>query len=305
MDARKFRDTAYTADGKRRASVTLRALETLWVNTGTLCNLACANCYIESSPSNDRLGWFRADDLRGYLDEAAARDLRSIGFTGGEPFMNPDIIELLEVALSRGHEVLVLTNAMRPMQHHRPELARLRERYGPALALRVSIDHYSAALHDAERGGGAWLRAVEGLGWLAAHGFNLSIAGRSPPGESEAEIRAGFQELFDRLGLGIDALDHARLTLFAEMDESADVPEISEDCWDILGQQSHQMMCASSRMVVRRKGAAQPSVIACTLLPHDPGFDLGPTLDAASTRLALNHPHCARFCVLGGSRCTG
>lgn len=305
LDDRKFRDPRHTAQGKLRASVELRDLETLWVNTGTLCNLSCTNCYIESSPFNDRLMWFRLDDLNGYLDEAAAQDLSTIGFTGGEPFMNPDIIALLDVSLARGHNVLVLTNAMRPMQRHKAALAMLKSRHGNALALRVSIDHFSAALHDAERGGGSWFRAMEGLVWLASNGFTVSIAGRMPPGQSEAAIRTGFQALFDRLGLDLDAQDQGRLTLFAEMDESADVPEISEECWDILGKRPDQLMCASSRMVVRRKDAETPSVIACTLLPDTPEFDLGPTLDAAGKSVALNHPHCARFCVLGGSSCAG
>jgi len=63
-------------------------------------------------------------------------------------------------------------------------------------------------------------------------------------------------------------------------------------------------MCASSRMVVKRKGEARPSVVACTLLPYDDAFDLGATLAEASRAVPLNHPHCARFCVLGGGSCS-
>jgi hypothetical protein len=63
-------------------------------------------------------------------------------------------------------------------------------------------------------------------------------------------------------------------------------------------------MCATARMVVKRKGAAHPSVVACTLLPDDPQFDLGPTLRAANGSVPLNHPHCAKFCVLGGAACS-
>jgi MoaA/NifB/PqqE/SkfB family radical SAM enzyme len=49
MDLRKFEDPFPTATGERRAQVALKALETLWFNTGTLCNLTCQHCYIESS----------------------------------------------------------------------------------------------------------------------------------------------------------------------------------------------------------------------------------------------------------------
>ena len=63
-------------------------------------------------------------------------------------------------------------------------------------------------------------------------------------------------------------------------------------------------MCSSSRMVVKRRGATHPVVLACTLLPHDAQFELGKTLEEAERDVALNHPHCAKFCVLGGASCS-
>jgi hypothetical protein len=95
------------------------------------------------------------------------------------------------------------------------------------------------------------------------------------------------------------------LVLFPEMDAGCDVPEITEACWDILGKSPSSVMCASSRMVVRRKGSTRASVVACTLVPYEPQFDLGPTLAGALGSVALNHPHCAKFCVLGGASCSG
>jgi hypothetical protein len=89
------------------------------------------------------------------------------------------------------------------------------------------------------------------------------------------------------------------------MDSAADVPEISEGCWDILHVEPSAMMCASSRMIVKSRGAERPHVVACTLLPYDPGFALGTTLTGARREVSLNHPHCARFCVLGGASCSG
>jgi hypothetical protein len=92
--------------------------------------------------------------------------------------------------------------------------------------------------------------------------------------------------------------------VFPEMDATADVPEITEECWHILGKSPDSVMCASSRMVVKRKGAPRPVVLACTLLPYDERFELGATLAAAARPVALNHPHCAKFCVLGGGACS-
>ena len=88
------------------------------------------------------------------------------------------------------------------------------------------------------------------------------------------------------------------------MDASRDVPEITTACWGILHKSPADVMCATSRMVVRRKGSARASVVACTLTPYDPQFELGPTLKDAARPVALNHPHCARFCVLGGASCS-
>ena len=63
LDPRKFQNPSITAKGEQRAHVALRALETLWFNTGTLCNLTCRNCYIESSPRNDRLVYLTATEV--------------------------------------------------------------------------------------------------------------------------------------------------------------------------------------------------------------------------------------------------
>ena len=94
--AEKFSNPDTTAKGQPRASVALDRLETLWINTGTLCNIACVNCYIESSPRNDRLEYIRAGELGALLDEIATLGLatREIAFTGGEPFMNPDMLAM-------------------------------------------------------------------------------------------------------------------------------------------------------------------------------------------------------------------
>ena len=306
LDPAKFRDPLLTATGEARARVALARLATLWFNTGTLCNIACASCYIESGPRNDRLSYLSAAEVRTFLDEEAALGLglREVGFTGGEPFMNRALPAMLDDALSRSLRALVLTNAMKPMRRFERALLDLRARHGDRLQLRVSLDHYGAARHDAERGAGSFASALDGLGWLARNGFDVSVAGRSISGESEAELRAGYARLFGGRAIALDAADPARLVLFPEMDATADVPEITERCWSILNVAPDSVMCATSRMVVKRKGAARPVVLSCTLLPYDPAFEMGERLADARGAVALNHPHCARFCVLGGASCS-
>src|ERR1700692_819059 len=103
LDPRKFRDPLVTATGERRARVALESLDTVWFNTGTLCNLTCRHCYIESSPRNDRLAYLSAAEIIEYLDEIETLRLGTtlIGFTGGEPFLNPALPEMLELVLAR------------------------------------------------------------------------------------------------------------------------------------------------------------------------------------------------------------
>jgi uncharacterized Fe-S cluster-containing radical SAM superfamily protein len=302
----KFTDPVRTLDGTERASVPLVALETLWFNTGTLCNLACAGCYIESSPTNDALVYLSAAEVTRFLDEIESNRLptREIGFTGGEPFMNPEIMTMIGDALSRGFEVLVLTNAMKPLRRHDAALLALKAEHGDRLTLRVSLDHYTRQIHEAERGADSWHKALEGLQWMSAQGFSIAVAGRLLPHENEAVARTGYAALFTSAAIAIDAKDPLRLVLFPEMDARADIAEITVDCWQILGKSPGDVMCAASRMVVHRKGEPEPRVAACTLLPYDPQFDLGGTLADASMPVRLNHPHCARFCVLGGASCS-
>lgn len=301
----KFRDPLRTAKGDVRAAAALRALETLWFNTGTLCNITCAHCYIESSPRNDRLAYLTPGEVRAFLDEIERNGLptRLIGFTGGEPFMNKDLCAMLELALSRGFETLVLTNAMAPMQQRKAPLLALRERYGSRLRVRVSLDDPRPELHDRERGQGAFEKTVEGLRWLGQNRFAVEIAGRRFSSEPEPALRAQFQLLFDAIGLAVNAADPVALVVFPEMEAAADPPEITDACWSILHKSPDELMCASARMVVRRAGQPQPVVTACTLLPYDARFEMGATLAQAAAPVSLNHPFCASFCVLGGGSC--
>jgi hypothetical protein len=88
------------------------------------------------------------------------------------------------------------------------------------------------------------------------------------------------------------------------MEAGRDVPEITTSCWGILHKAPDDVMCASARMVVKRKGAESSAVLACTLLAYDPQFELGRTLREAAQAVLLNHPYCASFCVLGGAACS-
>ncbi len=303
----KFEHPDLTADGRQRASIELKQLETLWVNTGTLCNIECGHCYIESSPSNDRLVYLTDEELSPFLDEAALMGASEIAFTGGEPFLNPDFPAMMQTSLERGFSVLVLTNAMRPMMRPsiQKRLQEIHQRFGQSLKIRVSLDHFSAARHDEERGPNAFAIALTGLHWLCEQGISFSIAARTCWGEEDATIRGGFAAMFHEKNFNLDAHNSTDLILFPEMDMATPVPEITTACWELLGKNPNDVMCANSRMIVKRKGAKAPTVLACTLIAYDHRFEMGESLKQAAQPVKLNHPHCAKFCVLGGASCTG
>jgi uncharacterized Fe-S cluster-containing radical SAM superfamily protein len=313
----KFRDPDWTANGEKRARVALDELRTLWINTGSLCNIECRNCYIDSSPNNERLAYITAREVSRFYEEIAATQLpvKEIGFTGGEPFMNSDIILMMEDALARDFSVLILTNAMQPMLRPRVRsgLLALRDNFRDRLTLRVSLDHYTKERHEEERGTDTFDKTIEGIDWLAWAGFKIALAGRTCWGESEEDARKGYAALIEARNWPVDAHDPASLVLFPEMDAREELPEITESCWGILGKDPTQVMCASSRMVVKRKGADRPVVLPCTLLPYDPAFEMGASLSEAACAdggmfahgaVKLCHPYCAEFCVLGGGSCS-
>ena len=299
----KFKNQKVTADGSNRAFIEARNIKTLWFNTGTLCNIECKNCYIESSPKNDRLVYLTFEEVKSFIDEALDKNLgtNEIGFTGGEPFMNKDIMKMIDYSLRKRLKVLVLSNAMKPMLNRTKELIKLNH---SNLTIRVSIDHYEKEKHEEIRGKNTYDVMLQGLKWLNENNFNYTLATRLLWDEKEEDLRKNFGTFIKNNNLRLDTNSPKQLVTFAEMDEKIDTPEITTSCWDILNKDPNDVMCSWSRMVVRKKNSKNPSVIACTLLPYADEFDLGETLTNSLQKIYLNHKHCSKFCVLGGSSCS-
>ena len=300
---KKFNNPLQTIDGSDRAFVEAKKLSTVWFNTGTLCNIACKNCYIESSPTNDRLSYLSFAEVKQFIDEAIEKKLgtHEIGFTGGEPFMNKEVLTMIDYSLSKGFKTLVLTNAMKPMLNRKEALLKINH---PNLTIRVSIDHYEKEKHEKIRGQNTYDVMMQGLQWLNKNQFNYALATRLLLDEDEDIVRKNFNNFIKANHLQLDAYSKKQLVTFAEMDEKQDTPEITTACWKILNKNPDEIMCSSSRMIVKKKNNVKPSVIACTLLPYDQSFDLGDSLAGSLKKIYLNHPHCSKFCVLGGSSCS-
>ena len=215
--------------------------------------------------------------------------------------MNKDIFKMIKYSLDNGFKTLVLTNAMKPMMNNKSQLLRLNHLN---LTIRVSIDHYTKEKHEEVRGPNSWEPMIEGLKWLSKNNFNYCLATRLMWGEDEDTTRNNFQKFIDQFNLKLNSKSKIQLVTFAEMDVNQDTPEITTECWKILNKEPESVMCSTSRMIVKKKGEKLLSVIACTLLPYEKEFDLGKSLKESNQKVYLNHPHCSKFCVLGGSSCS-
>ncbi|HKJ11112.1 MAG TPA: radical SAM protein [Ornithinimicrobium sp.] len=142
----------------------------LWAYTNFNCNLACVYCCAESSPKA----------AARHLDPEVAREAfaefadsggKELFLTGGEPFMHPQLDEL--VRAGEGLERTILTNAMIFGRGRRRQMLEEMDR---SVILQVSLDSATADLHDAQRGAGSWAKAMVGIGQAHELGFRVRIA---------------------------------------------------------------------------------------------------------------------------------
>lgn len=304
MNKKTFLNKNFTSEGKPRAYVKLKKIENLWFNTGTLCNLKCNDCYIESSPTNKNLQYINLKEVKKYIKEIKDNNFgtKYVGLTGGEPFMNPFILDILDYLLKQKLKVLVLSNGMRPIKLKFENLLNLPNKNN--LTIRISVDHYKKNYHEAIRGFNTWKQLINNIIWLNNKGFNLNIASKLHKNETEESLRNGFDKLFKKNQLRINAFDKSQLTVFPVMNFKNNATEITQDCWKILNKNPENIMCSNSRMIVKRKNEIDTKVLSCTLITKDKEFELGKDLASSEKKVFLNHPFCSQFCVLGNSSCS-
>jgi len=149
----------------------------LWVYTNFHCNLACDYCVVASSPRARRRS-VGLERFRALVDEALEEGFRELYVTGGEPFLEPDIVAMLAYASDRLPTV-VLTNAMLFTGRRRRELVQLSDR--ERLVIQTSLDGATPDTHDAWRGQGSFQRAVEGIAYAQQLGLAVRAAMTETP----------------------------------------------------------------------------------------------------------------------------
>src|SRR5262245_54608837 len=199
--------------------VSLGHLDDLWFQVaGTVCNLTCHHCFISCSPHNRSFGFLDLATVRRHLDASVALGVKEYYFTGGEPFLNPDMTAILELALHYG-PATVLTNGTVFKEEWLDRLARAEADSPYSLEFRVSIDGFNAEMNDPVRGSGTFERAIRGVRRLLAHGFlPIITVTRTRDDQDDAELVSGFLAM-----LRTNGYDRPRLKLLPTLRIGAEV----------------------------------------------------------------------------------
>jgi len=281
-------------------SVSVSHLDHLWFQVaGTLCNLTCRHCFISCSPKNNTFGFLSLDEVLRRLDESVALGVKEYYFTGGEPFLNPDLTEMLVATLQYG-PATVLTNGT-VLQESWLERLREAERASVySLELRVSIDGFSPAMNDPIRGAGAFDRALRGVQKLVEFGFMPMItAARTWPDADEAHVVGEFTRQLRAAGYARPRLKILpTLKLGAEVERTGgyrDSERVTPAMMD--GFDTSQLVCEHSRIVTDR------GVHVCPILIDSPESRLGASLADSLGPFPIVHGACYT-CYQFGAICT-
>lgn len=279
-------------------SVTLDALDTLWFQVGgTVCNLACSHCFVSCSPTNHTHEPMPLEQIRPYLAEAARLGIKEVYFTGGEPFLNPEMEAILAATLAVA-PATVLTNGLLldPARCHR--LHGLAETTDYSLDLRISLDGYDAASNDPIRGEGTFERILAGIANVVAAGLVPVITVTEVHAENASTSgRERFLALLRERGV-----EHPRLKVLPLFQIGAEAARShAYESWQKLSagdapeQGWDHLQCSSCRMVT------DLGVWVCPILVNEPSAKMGATLADTLGSFPLTHPACWTCHVYGVS----
>jgi sulfatase maturation enzyme AslB (radical SAM superfamily) len=279
--------------------VALAHLDDLWFQVaGTLCNLTCRHCFISCSPHNHAFGFLDLETVRRVLDESVGLGVKEYYFTGGEPFLNPDMVPILELTLRYG-PATVLTNGTVLQENWLQRLRRAEAASPYSLEFRVSLDGFTAAANDPVRGEGTFERTLHGVRQLVAGGFLPIITiTQTRDNDDPAALFDGFVRL-----LRANGYDRPRIKILPTLRLGAEVsrqrgyrPEERVTPEMMAGYDPGRLLCNHSRIVTDR------GVYVCPILIDSPDARLGATLAQAMTAYPLRHPACST-CYQYGALC--
>jgi sulfatase maturation enzyme AslB (radical SAM superfamily) len=279
--------------------VPLAHLNHLWFQVGgTLCNLQCRHCFISCSPHNHKFGFLDLPTVQKVLAESVGLGVKEYYFTGGEPFLNRDMVAILETALTYG-PATVLTNGTVLQAGWLKRLRAAEEASLYSLEFRVSLDGFTAEENDAVRGPGTFARILRGVQLLLQHGFlPILTVTRTSDEQDDGRLFAGFVKLLQSQGYTrprIKILPTLRIGAEAQRqrgygEDERVTPEMME------GYDANLLVCSQARVVTDR------GVYVCPILIEAADARLGETLQEALGPYALRHRACYT-CYQYGALC--
>jgi len=279
--------------------VPMLSLDTVWFQVaGTLCNIACTHCFISCSPTNHAHEMMTFEEIVPRLEEAKRLGVRDYYFTGGEPFMNRDMLRILDATLQQG-PATVLTNGMLLREETCLALRELIDRSEYSLDLRVSLDGFDRETHDTIRGKGVWDRVMGGLANLAAAGINPVITvTTAAEGVDTADGRARFLDVIRSFGFTKPRLKV--LSLFRISAEESRTR--AYESWERLttqgmaGADMSVLQCSTSRMITSK------GVYVCPILIDYDAARMGDTISETLKPFPLAYGAC-HTCWVDGVTC--
>jgi hypothetical protein len=237
-------------------------------------------------------------ETRPYLDESLALGVRDFYFTGGEPFLNRELLGILEDALAIAPST-VLTNATLIDAARAADLRLLEQGSRYSLEMRVSLDGLDPASNDALRGKGSFAEALDGLRELSSAGFDpIVTVAQTWDDADDGAMRTRFHDTLRDVGLArprVKVLPMFRVGREAERTRGYDDGE--RLTWEhLLGFDMQKLQCSTSRMVTSR------GVYVCPILIESADARLGPTLRNSLRSFPLAHGAC-HTCWATGATC--
>ncbi len=294
-------EEALAAGGAPAApTVPLTALDQLWFQvSGTVCNLRCRHCFISCSPDNHSFWFMDRHVIRQTLDDSVELGVKEYYFTGGEPFMHREMLDIIADAMQYG-PATVLTNGTLLPQRRVARLAAIAAASPYSLEVRVSLDGVDAPSNDAIRGAGAFDRAVGGIERLVAAGFlPIITAMQTWPDEAGDRILAAFREVLAGVGC-----HRPRLKILPPLHIGAEATRSHRSAPDervthemLHGYDLDQLLCTRARLVTAR------GVHSCPILLDAPSARLGSTLHDAAQRPAVLSERVCYTCYVSGAIC--
>jgi molybdenum cofactor biosynthesis enzyme MoaA len=274
---------------ERYPAVPLFAFDTLWFQVaGTLCNLQCTHCFVSASPTNHSHEMLSLETVKRFLAEAQVLGVKEYYFTGGEPFLNREMFEILEATLAQG-PASVLTNGLFLKPEACVRLRRLSDHSLYSLDLRISLDGWDAATNDPVRGAGTFERILEGVQNLASFGLNpvLTVT-EACSGASTREGRGRFLAFLREIGLTQPRLKvMPLLRLGAEVQRTRAYASFESLRGRTLDRaEAAALVCSSGRMVTSR------GVYVCPILIDFPEARMGQALGETDREFPLRFPAC-------------